>query len=277
MIFNPQILDKVDYEKDNFDTIKNPIFFSLQYWKSSKHVDDLIRAVPHVHFKNPEASFLLGGGGMEYYYMASKDKIKDKYIINRKNDPDIGDKYIGQTILNVAKQYNAELLFWLSAKDRDVVFQNSTFFVDTAYYTISEKLGEHFSRTLIEAMMNGVVPIGRNLGLSNNKEGIGSIFKPDENYLMIPSDATPKQFANRLIDAIKIDVQSYKKIIKNNYKLLKHFDVEYVCKQYIDVIESKPTGWFNKYETGKADKKFIEKASKTWFGDGTKRDFNFKR
>jgi len=278
MIFNPQILDGVDYSKSNFHTIaKKPTFFSLQNWKASKHVDDLIRAIPHVYFENPETEFLIGGKGLEYYYMMSKTKVKKQYLVNPEIDPDINKRYYGRYILKLAKKCNTFILFWMSAEERDVCFKSSSFFIDTAYYTISKEYGEHFSRVLIEAIMNGIVPISRNLGLSNNEEGIGDIFKPDENYLMIPYDATPKQFADKMLSGLAMSEKKYNKIVQNNYKLLKHFDVDYVCKQYIDVIEGKPTGWYKKYETGKADKKFIEKASRTWYGIGDKRNFSFKR
>lgn len=281
MIFNPQILDKVRWDDSNFHTIKNgnPLFFSLQYWKGSKHVDDLIRAIPHFYqyFKN--AYFVLGGRGMEYSYMNSKDKIKPQYITSGKYDPDLIKKYDGVPIIKAARVAGEGKVYeplWLNAKQRDELFEISSFFVDTAYYSISEELGEHFSRTLIESIMHGVVPIARNLALSDNLEGVGSIFKPWENYLMIRHDATPREFANKLLEYLCIDESQYNKIVENNYRLLKHFDIDYVCGEYIKVIRGEPAGWYNKYEVGgEISDKVMAKANKQWFGDGEKRCFNF--
>jgi glycosyltransferase involved in cell wall biosynthesis len=278
LIFNPQVIDNVDFEHSNWNTLEElPTFFSLQYWKSSKHVDDLIRAIPHYYKEIEDCLFMIGGSGMEYHYMNSEDKVKENYLVNLKLDPDISKKHYGRSILELAKECNLRLMGWMDASKRDKCFRKSSFFVDTAYYKVSEDLGEHFSRTLIESMMNGVVPIGRNLGLSNNEEGIGDIFKPDENYLMIPYDAKPKEFADYLLDFTTISEKKYDRIVRNNFKLLKYFDIDFVCRQYVDVIEGKDTGWYGKYEIGKADKAFRKKAEKIWYGNGQKRTFSFKR
>lgn len=281
MVFNPQILDKVDFDFTSYNNLQNsPVFFSLQYWKSSKHVDDLVRAIPHVYLQTDNPYFILGGKGLEYAYMNSKDKIKPAYLGGRKYDPDIDERDIGLPILELARAYGdgkvVETL-WMNADERDEALSLSSFFVDTAYYPISRELGEHFSRTLVESMMHGVVPIARNLALSNNEEGIGSILKPNENYLMIRHDATPKQFANKLLEFMDISKEDYEKIVFNNYKLLKFFEIKFVCGQYIDVIRGEPTGWFNKYETGGENipEKILNKADKQWFGNGINRCFNF--
>lgn len=281
MIFNPQF---VDHDK-NYSAYGNLLrggieFFSLQYWKGSKHVDDLIRAIPHFfNIFGEGVKFVIGGKGLEYAYMNSEEKIKDVYLCNKKNDPDLPDGFEGLPIIEVARQFGLETPLWMNSEQRDEQFRKSLFFVDTAYYTISKELGSHFSRTLIEAMINGVVPIGRNLGLSNNLEGVGEIFKPGENYLMIPYDATPLEFAKKLIEFLCIDEQSYNKIVQNNYELLEHFDILNVCQQYVDVINGNPTGWYNCYEEGGVEipKKIQEKADKQWFGDGEKRTFNFSK
>lgn len=278
MIFNPQIIN-YDENYTGYSNFKKGIiqYFSLQYWKSSKHVDDLIRAIPHFYNEFTKAKFVIGGKGLEFHYMHSKEKIKKEYLCNDKNDPDIDKKNIGKPIVEVAKKYGLTTPLWLSEQERNLQFKKSMFFVDTAYYSISKEYGEHFSRTLIESMINGVVPIAINLGLSNNESGEGDIFKPNINYLMIPWDSTPKQFANKLIDFLLIDECDYNSIVKNNYKLLKHFDVINVCRQYIDVIQGKNTGWYKKYEIGEPTKAFIKKAEKQWYGDGEKRSFNFKK
>lgn len=280
MIFNPQILSNVDRNVTGWRHIEgsnNLNLFSLQYWKGSKHVDDFVRAIPHIHENIDFCNFILAGKGLEYAYMNSEDKILDQYIGNVKNDPDIKECNVGEPIIKTARKNGAITPLWLNSKERDEWFKKSFFFIDTAYYPVSKELGEHFSRTLIEAMMNGVVPIARNLALSNNDEGIGEIFKPNENYLMIPAGCTPKEFANKIIEYLTIDENLYNKIVQNNYELLDFFDIDFVCSQYVDVIRGEPTGWFDCYETGEPTDDFIKKAELQWYGDGEKRNFNFKK
>lgn len=281
LIFNPQILDNVDWDHTNSQNLDNPVFFSLQYWKASKHVDDLVRAIPHLYMMRGNPTVVLGGRGMEYSYMNSEEKIKPNYISDRKFDPDLPEEFLGYPIIKLARSFGGSGVIetqWMSSKERDEILKMSSFFVDTAYYSVSKALGEHFSRTLIEAMMAGVVPIARNLALSDNEEGIGDIFKPDENYLMIRHDATPKEFAVRMVESMGISREEYDRIVMNNYELLKHFDIDYVCGEYIKVIRGEDCGYYNGYsEGGGTPEGFLERADRQWYGDGTRRNFSFKR
>lgn len=278
LIFNPQDLSKVDTKVSNFDKIKETgIVFSLQAWKGSKHVDDLIRAVKYF---NKDISTWVYGDGIESRYMyGSKQKMKPKYFCRVEDDPGMPPKYEGLTIVEGAETHPLYYRgFWVSEESRDVILENSAFFIDTAWYSINRDIGSHFSRTLIEAIMKGVVPIARNLGLSNNDDGIGELFKPNENYIMIPFDATPQQFAKIVNDSFGISKESYNRIVKNNYDLLfKYFDRNNIIKQYVDVMLGKPTGFYNRFEIGKPTIDIIDRADKQWYGTGDKRTFNFKK
>lgn len=276
LIFNPQDLSKVDKEKNNFDNIKKTgNIFSMQNWKASKRVDELIRAIPYT---DKELNFKLAGKGIEYNYIfGSIEKMKEEYFISSKKDPDYkkenGEMTIGNKALGTGR---VDLLGWINSEQKNIQYKNAAFFIDTAWYKINLELGGHFSRVLIESMINGIVPIARNLGLSGNLKGKGEVFEAGKNYIMIPYDATPKQFAEILNKAKKISREEYTKIVSNNYEILKNFDYLSVCKQYVDVIKGKDTGFYNKYENGKSNIKFIKKAISQWYGTGDKRTFNFK-
>ena len=96
-------------------------------------------------------------------------------------------------------------------------------------------------------MKQGVVPIARNLGISNNENGIG-IFKPNENYLMIPWNATPKEFGDKINEFLNMDPDKYDEIVQNNWKFIKRFDRKQIASEYIDFAANAP--WIN-IETGK--------------------------
>jgi hypothetical protein len=276
MIFNPQDMSCVDRNKNNFHTLKeNKLLFSLNNWKASKHIDDLLRASGH--FSSGIKS-IVAGGGIEFRYLCATDKCKEEYYTNKKYDPDLKDEYVKNPIrlYDYSLKNNCEFPIWLTEKERDDILGRTSFYVDTAWYQINKEIGSHFSRTLVEAMMHGVVPIARNLGLSNNEEGIGEIFKPNENYIMIPWNASPKEFAEIVNKSFNMSEREYNRIVQNNYDLLEHFDMMNVARQYEDVIEGKPTGWFGKYETGTPNKKFIQKAEEQWYGTGENRTFSFK-
>jgi len=276
LIFNPQDLSDVDYNSSNFQNIKDTkFFFSLQNWKGSKHVSDFIRAIKYI---NEEAVIYVAGSGMERRYMHATDKCKDIYYCRKKEDPDCPEKYIGMRIIDSALSHNGFMDGgWLDNNQVDYFFKEAAYFVDSAWYLINKKLGSHFSRTLIESMKHGVVPIARNLGLSGNLEGDGELFVSGENYIMIPYDSTPLEFATIINESLNISEEEYNRIVQNNYDLLPLFDINYVCKQYEQVIRGEDTGFFNKYEVGSPTKKIIEIADKQWYGTGTKRTFNFKK
>lgn len=277
LIFNPQDLSNVQWDKTNYDKIKETgILFSMQNWKGSKHVDDLMRATPYMI--NGVNVFAAGHGIEARYIYGSEQKMKPKYYTNKKDDPDLLDEYEGMLLRDWAElTENFTKQFWLTEKERDLMLSESAFFIDTAWYTISKKYGSHFSRTLIEAMMAGVVPIARNYGLSDNVFGVGEVFEAKENYIMIPHDATPKEFADIVNKAYRMDREEYDRIVHNNYQLLEYFDMYNVAKQYIDVIEGTPTGWYGDWGVGKPTPEFLKKAESQWFGTGNKRTFNFKR
>jgi glycosyltransferase involved in cell wall biosynthesis len=275
MIFNPQDLSTVNFDKTNFDNIKKTgIIFSLQNWKASKHVDDLIRAIPYLR---DDTFVVLGGSGIEKRYMEAKFKPKDKYMVNRSSDPDCLEENIGKQILPLAKSTGrVEDVFWVNQQERDIIFGDTAFFIDTAWYKVNKTLGSHFSRTLIESIMHGIVPIARNLGLSNNEEGNGEVFQAGINYWMIPYDATPKQFAESINELMDISREKYDEIVHNNYELLSLFEYKYIAQEYERLIRGEECGIYGGYETGEPTREFIAKADAQWFGTGDKKTFAFK-
>ena len=78
-----------------------------------KHVDDLIRAVPHL--KNNTVK--IAGSGIEQAYMVAPEKCKEVYKVSRKRDPDIDDKYLGEKIWDVGEKFGMEYLGQISGEE----------------------------------------------------------------------------------------------------------------------------------------------------------------
>jgi hypothetical protein len=85
MTLNPQtnIAERVKTADAHIDRSS---WCSFQTFKAWKRVDELVRAVPHM--TNTERK-VLGGGGLHYYYMTSKDKLAPEYVADRSHDPDL--------------------------------------------------------------------------------------------------------------------------------------------------------------------------------------------
>jgi len=269
MIFNPQDLSEVNSNVSGFN---DRGLFILQNWKASKRGVDFVRSVPYLE---NDYNIFVGGGGIEWRYLCATDKCKPQYFSSASIDPDRKDLWGNRAIDNARKYKGWKEVGWITENERDSLFKESKFFIDPAWYRVNKELGAHFSRTLVEAMKFGVVPIARGLGLSNSEEGKGDVFTSGENYINIPSTSTPEEFAAAIDRSDSMSEENYEKIVRNNYNLLEHFDRFHVVEEYIKLINHEPCGWYNKFETGEPTPKFLNKARKQWFGTGDSRTFSF--
>lgn len=223
LIVNPQDISRA--KKTEFSKRKNTIF-SLQTFKRWKRVDDLVAAVPYIN-----GDVIVAGDGIERAYMASKDKCKPEYYCTLDRDPNATPDRIGKPIWQNALNDTMSYIGFVSEEKRDEILSEVKFLLDPSW---SRTYGEHFNRVVIDAMIQGVVPIARNLGVSDNVEGIG-LLKPGKNYLMIPWDATPKLFGDLCNQYFSLNEKAYDEIIDHNLEFIKLFDRKAVADQYINL------------------------------------------
>ena len=244
----------------NFKKRKRSLF-SLQTFKNMKRVGDLVACIPHLD----DCEVNVAGDGIERCYMTSKDKCKKKYICSLERDPDASDEMIGNKIWDNATEAGMNYLGFISGVKRDQILGDTKFFIDSTW---SKTYGEHFNRTFIEAMIQGVVPIAVNLGISSNESGVGSLFTPNENYLMLKYDYTPKQYADKINEYLDIDEEEYQRIANNNFNLLKKFDRKKIAQDFINLSEGIECG--EEYDTPTyVEPRLVEKSSvmfSKWFG-----------
>lgn len=260
MILNPQ--KSVDRNVIPFANRKNQIL-SLQTFKRWKRVDDLVFAVPHLK----DVKVIVAGDGMERAYMCLVDKCKPEYYCTPKTDPDVPESLYGKRIWENALASGMDYIGFISENKRDELLSESKFLIDTSW---SKTYGSHFNRVIVDAMRVGVVPIARNLGVSDNEEGISVLFKPNENYLMIPWDAKPKAFADYIQNFMNISEDKYQEIVDRNYKIVEMFDRKKIAQDYISLAQGNPSGVFNKLEVGEMTdnkvKKTVDEIWNTHFG-----------
>lgn len=237
LILNPQKIDAIPDIK--FSDRTNTIF-SLQTFKRWKRVDDLVAAIPYI-----KAEVGIAGDGIERAYMASKDKCKPEYYCTLERDPDATADRIGNPIWKNAEDCGMRYMGFVSEAERDEILQEVKFLLDPSW---SKTYGEHFNRVIVDAMRQGVVPIARNLGVSDNEEGIG-FFKPNKNYLMIPWNATPKQFGDLINQWLDMSEDEYQKIVNNNWKLLQLFDRKKIAQEYINLANGELKTVVGKYDS----------------------------
>lgn len=254
LIFNPQDLKGVD-DKPSWESRKDG-FISMQTFKGWKHVDDLVRAIPHLPSTTEK---LMAGGGIEHNYMTSRDKCKENYFVNPEKDPDISDLHYGERIWDVALEHGMKWFGYLSEAHIREKLRTVKCVIDPSWSVAYAKVGDHFNRVVVDGIIEGVIPIARNYGVATNYEGVGEVFKPYENYVMVPHDASPKEFASIIKDVIYMDKSLVEDIQQNNRLLLNHFEKERVGLQFLALANGNPTGFYGKLETGVVSEKVRNK------------------
>lgn len=202
LIPNPQIKR---FQPINFEARKQQAL-SLQTWKHWKHVGDIIRAIPYMKHK-----MIMGGAGIHYYWMSGK--------IRRQ-----GYETIWEEALEGGMQY----VGWITEPERDAILCKSKLLIDPSWSKRYAQYGSHFNRVFCDAAICGCLPVGRDLLMDNNR-----FFDP-EDYITIPYNAPPKEFAEATNKAIKIQKPEYTHRIKNLQAVVdKHFDALKVARQFL--------------------------------------------
>ena len=250
LIPNPHwnIAERMRVDDGTMDTgAQRTGWFSCQTFKGRKHVADIIRAVPHMTTERK----IMAGGGIEYHYMTSQTKVKPAYVTSRDLDPDCTLETLGIPIWDVAVRSGMNWCGYLTNEERDYQLEQSRFMIDPSWSKKYSRTGDHFNRTPIEGIIAGCVPIARNLGVSTNEAGVGLLFKPDENYVMVPHDATPRQFAGIVDEACAMPEGHRQAMLHAGREMLSVFDARYVAQCYVDLAERRETGvkWAHGVET----------------------------
>lgn len=188
---------------------------SLQTFKRWKRVDDLVRAIPHMDEFHGK---VICGGGIEYHYMTSQNKCKAEYMTAD-----------GERIWDVAVQAGMDYQGYVTTEERDELLGNSRLLVDPSWSKNYSQLGAHFNRVMVEAMVQGCVPVCTDLGMAKS-----SLFKADQNYLEIPYDISPVEYGKQLSRWIE-DVDLLERIQENNFNILVDFNSAHIASKLIDL------------------------------------------
>lgn len=227
LILNPQIIKPIEDPDWNK---KEKGFLSLQTFKALKRVEDTVKSIPFIDkdiFKG------LAGEGIELHYLKTqnKDKMKPHYMVN------------GVPIWKTALENGLEFLGIISNSQRDEYLRKYRTLIDSSDSDYYNSFGGHFNRTIIEAMIQGCIPLGRELG---------GLFKENENFIKLPphKDFNPKEFAEIVNYANNLDKNTATKIQENNFKLIEMFNYRKIAEDFLKLAENKPCGYYNKIEIG---------------------------
>ena len=201
-------------------------FFAAHMFKSMKHMEELIAAVPYINKGLDERmSVTIAGTGIEYNYMTSPTKTKSNYMCTLKRDPNLPKKLDGKISLwNRALKFGMDYRGQMSGGDVQKTLLNTKFAIDPSWAEhYAQYCFTHINGFIIEAMLQGAYPVLRDYrGLAN--VDISEIYDPlFENIraIIIPWNATPKEFAEKLKEAMKMSPKKFLRDTKHNFELVK--------------------------------------------------------
>jgi len=215
LILNPQ-KDPDRHIPDYSDRMKG--WVSAQTFKAWKRVHELVGAVRFMPKIGPDERRLLIGKGIEYQYMTSEDKCKDAYYHAD------GAKFWEAAIANGMEHEEYQPYEII-----EELFSSTLTVVDPSWSKRYSSMGGHYNRVVVEAMINGAVPIARKMGMGNE------IFEAGRNYVEIPEGADHHQYADGVMEASFMSRRKWEEFTKNNLEVVKQFDRTKIAQQVIDL------------------------------------------
>lgn len=223
LLLNPRYLEKGAKMPIRMMNKRGIDFFAAHIFKSMKHVDDLIRAVPYFNEEEATFSVEIAGSGIEQAYMVAPTKCKEPYKVSLKRDPDAPQEWIGKKIWDRAETHGMTYLGQISSEEVNRKLLNSKFAVDPSWAAhYSQYCHTHINGFIIEAMLNGCYPVLRDYrGLDKkvNEDFYDPLFE-SINAIYIPWNATPKEFAKALKKAARMSPAKYLKDTRENFALV---------------------------------------------------------
>lgn len=204
-ISNPAPIDRSSFNK------RNPGFLSVQTFKAWKRVPELCAAVPYMG----NIAKHLAGKGIDYYYLTSKDKCK----------------YPG--VWDHAVEHGLNYMGVIGNAQRDQILRGVTNLIDASWSKKYGAIGPHFNRVMVDAILQGAIPIARDLGIGGGSE---DTFQDGLNCWSIPWNATPEEFGAQVTDCANISWAVYEEMIGFGQALtVKLFERKSVAQRFIDL------------------------------------------
>lgn len=216
---------------------------SFHTFKAWKRMGELVRAVPYM---SQDYRKIVGGGGIQYYYMTSKTKVKPEYLTST-----------GERIWDIALRFGMDYRGYVSNEEREQLSHTVKFMIDPSWSKLIRKWGDHYNRVPIEGAIAGTVPIARNWGIAQGDDGVGEFFIPNKHYVLVPHNATPQEFAHIVDNAITMPEAQRLEMVDNIRRdIVPHYDNRAVAQTFIDLAEGRPAGvWKRENDVGTFNEK----------------------
>lgn len=197
---------------------KLPGFVNMQTFKAWKHAHELIGAIRFMPKKVGPELREVAGKGIEYQYLTSEDKCKDAYF------HEDGERFWDAALDNGMTHHD----YW-DVDEVDMYLKQARVLVDPSWSNNYSKVGGHFNRVVVEAMMRGCIPVARRMGMGDE------VFKAGQHYIEIPQDASLEEYAETVIGASHLHSSTANEMLQEQKLLLPMFDRKTVAQRLIDL------------------------------------------
>lgn len=212
-------------------------FVSMQTFKAWKRVHDLVKSIKYMPPIADDEYREIAGKGIEYQYMTSIDKCKDAYY------HDDGERIWDAALANGMTHHD----YW-DTKEMDLWLQSARVLVDPSYSARYSKIGGHWNRVAVDAMIRGAIPACR-------PEFMGQeLFHPGEHFWPLPDGSDPQEYAEAVLEAGNLPTSAAQRYRDAARTLLPMFDRKVVAQQVIDLAHGNC-----ETHTGSPSQKIIEK------------------
>ncbi|QDP65301.1 MAG: hypothetical protein Unbinned200contig1000_41 [Prokaryotic dsDNA virus sp.] len=218
-------------------------FVNMQTFKAWKHVHELVRSIAYMPPRMPGELREIAGKGIEYQYMTSEEKCKPAYFHDDPEKP-----FHTRRIWEVALENGMTHHDYWPTQDVDEWLQMARVLVDPSWSKKYSKIGGHWNRVAVDAMIRGAIPVA-------HKRGMGTtLFKPDEHYVPLDDALDAQDYADIILETSHMSAMQARNFQDAARDILIQFDRKAVANRVINLANGDV-----QTETGAVDPNLYEK------------------
>lgn len=221
---------------------KRPGFVNMQTFKAWKHTHELIEAIAYMPDRHPEELREVAGKGIEYQYMTSEDKCKPHYFHASTpvgDDTDGSDPWFeGMKFWEAAEGNGMTHHDYWTTKEVDEWLRSARILVDPSWSAKYSKVGGHWNRVVVDAMMRGCVPVAQRRGMGDE------LFTAGQHYVDLGAARDAQDYADIILEAGNMNTMEAQHYRDYNQHVLALFDRKRVAEDVIKLAFSEHENTF---------------------------------
>jgi glycosyltransferase involved in cell wall biosynthesis len=208
-----------------------PGFVNMQTFKAWKHVHELIEAIAYMPKKMEIEYREVAGKGIEYQYMTSEDKCKPEYFHTYEHHTDDHRKWFhDMKFWDVALANGMTHHDYWDSDEVERWLQTARVLVDPSWSHKYAKVGGHWNRVVVDAMINGAIPVATEMGMGSE------LFKAGVHYVAVePGGLSPAAYANTILETGNMKPVEALRFREANLELLPLFDRKAVAQRLLNL------------------------------------------